>query len=47
VPWGPRPSQAIFFPSGDQAGSQSGTEFRVNRRNPLPSALITKISFPQ
>jgi hypothetical protein len=39
--------QTIFCPSGDQAGSESATVFRVSRRNPLPSALITKISLPQ
>jgi hypothetical protein len=36
--------QAIFCPSGDQAGSESATVLRVSRRSPLPSALITKIS---
>jgi hypothetical protein len=36
--------QAIFCPSGDQAGSRSATVFRVSCRNPLPSASITKIS---
>jgi hypothetical protein len=36
--------KAIFRPSGDQAACPSGTAFRVSRRSPLPSALITKIS---
>src|SRR5262245_7970684 len=43
VSW-PQLVQAILCPSGDQAGSQSATAFRVSGRSPPPSALITQSS---